>query len=89
MNNEEFQGFTNVRTWCVALTIDNKREMLSEVMKIHTDEDFKKFMSKNKHCFFHMAPWVWSEGCHSEDLEMVNTAELLDHYNFKRMDGVK
>lgn len=78
-----FQGWSNAKTWCVALTIDNTREHLETVLGLKTIEELEAYCHSIRGDIFHMATWAWPEAYQKDQ---VNWSELQEHYEIKRVE---
>lgn len=92
---DEYQGWANPQTWCVALYIDNDKELLSQAIEAVKDaEEYPSSTPKvlgdvvlraKKAPLYNIAPWCWDDG---QSLDDVNWNELVEHYKRKRSEGV-
>ncbi len=96
--NEAYQGWKNKQTWCVALTLDNTRELYERALEAarddHPDLALKMLCSSKKVLteVFNMAEWCWDG--HTIGLKLywhmvdvVDWKELVTHYKTKIKEG--
>ena len=93
---EEYQGWSNVQTWCVVNTFNNTKELQNLALKItrehHTDETIElslKSLARKHNTEIHdFAPWVWDYlQAHHKWTHDVNWKEIREHYQAKIKDG--
>lgn len=91
MDNERYQGWTNMQTWCVALTFDNTKKLQDKMLStLRITNEFngrtpQEIREKNVHRLIldhaadvvAMAPWVWEENRYPE---RVNLTEIIEHF---------
>ena len=84
------QGWTNDKTWCVAMTIDNTKHHLDTVLYFARNKNNQGIVG---YCWeirgdiFNMATWAWPEAVSKQSLNMVNWNEIFEHYQTKINEG--
>ena len=92
----KYQGWANSQTWCIALTIDNERDFLSDAIYMlsnykpeHFKHKLRTYVRINFKKFFDMAPWVWENFTNPlAALNIVDWEGLQKHYENKKGEGV-
>lgn len=88
-----YQGWKNPQTWCIALLIDNDRDLLTKAIEAVRETEYphaceallRKLVGSMPGRVFDMAPWAWESG---DTLDLVSFTELREHYQTKQSEGV-
>ncbi len=82
---EPYQGWTNAKTWCIALYFDNDKILFKRALEqVKYGNGLRPIASEEFDGIFNMAPWCWTVDSSFDD---VNFKELEQHYQTKIDEG--